>query len=166
MSVKSPDNLTFDLGASRALALVLGVVHAGAVAIASLLPIVATLRLALIGAVALSLYRGLRLHALRRPRAAVVALTLADDDDCALRRRDAGEQEDGRLIDRWVHPWLSILVIRTHGRRWPTSVVIAADAMPAEAFRRLRVRLLQQRATVSKSYRDPHSADRGKGSRA
>lgn len=43
-----------------------------------------------------------------------------------------------RLADSWVHPKFVLLSLRGEGRRH-ARVAIAADALPAEAFRRLRV---------------------------
>jgi hypothetical protein len=42
---------------------------------------------------------------------------------------------------------MAILLLRCEGRRWPLGLVIAADAVDPEPFRRLRARLrLQTRA--------------------
>ncbi|MFL6624179.1 MAG: protein YgfX [Sulfurifustis sp.] len=141
MSEKSLDRLDVDLGASRALAVVLMAVHGGAMAIALALPLPIWVRLMLASATVASLYRGMLRHAFRRSSAAVVGFRInGANDQCALRRRGAGDWEEGRLIDRWVHPWLTLAVV-SGARRWPEQIVIPADAVPAEALRRLRVRL-------------------------
>ncbi len=145
MSTKSPVSLRLDLGASRLLAAVLMAAHGGAAAIAAWLPLALPFRLGLLALVAVSLYRGLRDHALRRGARAITAFRLNADDTCAVQRGAAG-WEEGRLRDCWVHPLLTILVVRAGGRRRSVSVVIAADAVSAEAFRRLRVRLRLQTA--------------------
>lgn len=124
----------------------LAVLHAGAGVIAALLPLAAAWRLALFGFVMASLYRMLRLHALRRSADAVVGLALEGDETCAVRRRGAAAWEEGRIVDRWLHPRLALLVIRCAARRLPVNVVIPGDGVSAEAFRRLRVRLRLQTA--------------------
>lgn len=141
---ESPDKLTFDLRPSTVLAAVLAAAYGGAVVIALLLPIPLFVRIALVALIAVGLHRGLSRHALRRAGDAVVAFSLSEDDACAVRRQGAAEWQDGRLMDRWVHPWLTILVVRCNGRRRPCSIVITPDAVSAEAFRRLRVRLRLQ----------------------
>lgn len=144
MSEKSLDKVGVDLGASRALAAVLIAVHGGALAIALALPLPLWARLGLAAVTIGGLYRGMVRHALRRSRGAVVGFQInGANDQCALRRREATAWEDARLIDRWVHPWLTLAVVRG-ARRWPERVVIPADALSAEAFRRLRVRLRLQ----------------------
>lgn len=148
MSAKSPDSLRLDLGASRTLAAVLIVVHGGAVAIAALLPLALPVRIAVIALVLASVYRAVRDHALRWGGTAITAFVLDDGDSCTVRRGGADGWEQARLLDRWVHPQLTILVVRCRGRRWPSNIVIAADAVPAEAFRRLRVRLRLQTAAA------------------
>lgn len=130
-----------DLGVSRALAGILLAVHGGALAIALAMPLSLWIRLILVVTVFGSLYRGLTRHALRQSRGAVVGLRIdGADDRCALRRREAAAWEEGRLVDCWVHPWLTLAVVRG-AHRLPERVVIPADALPAEMFRRLRVRL-------------------------
>lgn len=141
MSGASPSRLVIELGASRALAAVLVVLHAGAGVIAVTLPLGWYWRLALLALVAVSLWRALVLHAWRRAPAAVVGLAVDDEDTCALRRRTGAGWEEGRLLDCWVHPRLALLTVRLCARRRAIGVVIPADAAAAEPFRRLRVRL-------------------------
>lgn len=118
------------------------IVHGGAVAIALPLPLPIPVRLVLAVLTLASLYRGVHRHALRRARAAVVGFQMnGGDDGCLLRRRGTEVWEEGRLIDRWVHPWIALAVVRCDGRRTTDRVVIPADAVAPEAFRRLRVRL-------------------------
>lgn len=146
MSAKSSAKLRLDLGASRTLAAVLVAVHGGAAAIAALVPLALPLRLVIVALIAAGLYRGLRDHGMRWGADAITALVVNDDDACAVRRGGADAWEDVRVLDRWVHPRLTILVVRCERRRWASGIVIPADAAPAEAFRRLRVRLRLQTA--------------------
>lgn len=161
---ESPDNLTVELGPSRALTAALVLVHGGAVALGLMLPLALTVRITLVALIAVSLYRSVQRHGLRRAHNAIEALALNVDDDCALRHRGSSEWRPGRLIDRWVQRWLTILVVRCDGHRWAESVVICADALPAERFRRLRVRLRLRTEAAPVSCPDPHTADRKKDS--
>ncbi len=141
MYKKSSDKIVLELGTSRMLAAVLVIVHVGAAAIALLMPVTVLLRLAICALVAVSLYRALWAHALRRSANAIVAVELdGEGGACAVRRR-AMDWRQGRLIDRWAHPLLTLLVVRCDESRWPANVVIPADAVAKETFRRLRVRL-------------------------
>ena len=141
MSAGSPGRIVVEIGASRALAAILAGLHAGAGAIAVTLPLAWPWRLVLLLFVLASGYRVLRLHALRRAPASVVAFALGDEDRCALRRRAGADWEEGRVLDCRVHPRLALIGVRLAGHRLPVSIVIPADAVAAEPFRRLRVRL-------------------------
>jgi hypothetical protein len=157
---ESPDNLTLDIGPSYALTTVLLILHGGAGALVLTLPLAMSVRVTLFALIGLSFYRSVHRHGLRQARDAVAILTLNAEGECALRRRGSAEWEPGRLVDWWVRRWLSILLVRGDGRRWPESVVICADAASVEGFRRLRVRLLLQADSARVSYRDRRSADR------
>jgi membrane-bound toxin of toxin-antitoxin system len=138
---KSEVKVRLELGASRALTAALALVYGGAAAIVLVVPMSWWLRFVLAAFVAFSFYRAVGRHGWRRSREAVIAFELeAEDDYCALLDR-TGQWMTGRLINRWVHPLLTLLVVKVNGHRTSTSVVIPADATAAEPFRRLRVRL-------------------------
>ena len=141
MYAESPDSLTVELGPSRVLTAVLVLLHFGAVVLALVVPLALVFRATLVILIALSFYVGVYRHGLRRGGNAIVALMLSGEDECAVRRRNTTEWETGRVVDRWVQPWLTILTVRSDARRWSTSIVICADAVAPDAFRRLRVRL-------------------------
>ncbi|HEX9812442.1 MAG TPA: protein YgfX [Burkholderiales bacterium] len=140
MSIESPDSLTIELGPSHVLIGVFVLLHAGTGVLAVILPIALALKIPLVALIALSLVRTVAVHGLRRGGTAVTALLLSEEE-CLLRRRKANDWETGRLVDSWVQPWLTLLVVRSDGQRWPTSVVILPDAVAPDTFRRLRVRL-------------------------
>ncbi|GAB4351044.1 MAG: hypothetical protein Kow0073_05990 [Immundisolibacter sp.] len=77
------------------------------------------------------------------PKAAdVVRLRGRVDDTWILLRRDGCQEEGWRLVPEacFCRPWLVIVALRRgHRRRY---VALAADAVPADALRRLRVSLL------------------------
>lgn len=145
MYEKSPTVVRLELRASPALMLFVVAAHAGALLISLLLPFTVFVRFALAAAIVFSLYRGMMRHALRRSVDAPVAFELhvgaEQEGECAVRFRGDDTWFDGRVVDRWVQPWLTILVLRCSGRRWPVAIVITRDAVEGDAFRRLRVGL-------------------------
>lgn len=158
--------MTLDLGRSHALIAVLVVFYGGAVILALLLPISIAIRAALVALLAVSFGHSVRLHGTRRARGAVVSFVLSDEGGCAWRRRDSDTWEEGRIVELSVHRLLAIIVVRAAERRRPTYIVICADAVHGQAFRRLRVRLRLENAAVPGSYRGPRNADSTKDSRA
>ena len=77
------------------------------------------------------------------PKAAdVVRLYGRVDDTWTLLRRDGRQEEGWRLVSEacFCRPWLVIVALRRGRRR--RYVPLAADAVPADALRRLRVSLL------------------------
>ena len=65
------------------------------------------------------------------------------DDEAVVSVRFAGT--DGwhvcQITSRYVHPWVTLLSLEIESRRWPVNLVIAADAVESEPFRRWRVAL-------------------------
>lgn len=116
-------------------------------AIVGVVPLSWWWRLALGGAVVLSLYLALRAHGLRLA-GAVTAVELDRDGSWALRFAGDASWHSCRLIDRWVQPRVVILRLRRDGWRRAHNVVIFADAVAAEPFRRLRARLRLEAAAA------------------
>jgi toxin CptA len=91
--------------------------------------------------VACAALHALHAVALHRGRRGVRVLHI--DRDGGIELRDgtgawrAGELRDGSF----VAPWLAIVRWRAPGARFDASVVILPDMLPAEDFRRMRVRL-------------------------
>lgn len=80
-------------------------------------------------------------HALRARPGDVMRAQGQLDGDWTLTRRD-GRREDGWRVDAagsFCHPWLVILALRRERRR--QYLPLAADAVNADALRRLRVSL-------------------------
>lgn len=147
MSAKSFNKIRVELRASALLVATFVAVHAGAFAIALFVPLPAAVRVALAVLIGVSLYRELNCHALRRAQSAVVMFELqSEDGTCAVQRRGSPDAEEARLVDQWVYPRLTLLVVRLAQRRWPVSVVIPWDAVEPESFRRLRTELLLRSA--------------------
>ena len=88
-----------------------------------------------------NLYWLLTTYAWRTGRSAIEAVEL--DNDANLSVRFTGDEvwHSCQIKSRLVHPWVTLLTLRVAGRRVPVKLVIPADAVDAELFRRWRVRL-------------------------
>ncbi|MFQ6021136.1 MAG: protein YgfX [Acidiferrobacterales bacterium] len=144
MSERSDDNLIFDLKGSLTLTAIMLALHVGAWLIVLSLPISWWLRIALSMVVVLSLYHTLWLHALRRASHAVSNVMLEGDGDWTLRLQNSDGRGPCRLRTHYVHPWVVLVQLRCPGAWLPVNLVIPADAVDADAFRRLRARLKLQ----------------------
>lgn len=137
---KSAPKLRVALGRSRALTWLFLGLHGGGGAIVWTLPVDLIVRAGLLAAVAGGLYAALRDHAWRRSIGAIVELEMDTEDECAVRQRGSDHWQECRMSAAWVHP--TLVVLRLTGERGGRfNLVVARDAVPAEAFRRLRVRL-------------------------
>lgn len=121
--------------------------HALALPAVALPPFPLPVKLALLAAILLSLAWHWRRRLSQRQPRAVRGLRWEEGDLCILRLA-TGERLSARLAGHaFIMPWLVILYFR--GR--PRQLVLLPDMLPAEAFRRLRVRLrmeLQQHPDV------------------
>jgi len=91
----------------------------------------------------------IRRYALVRSRSSIVSVRMTGEDDCELELRDA-ERIRGRVDpSSFVLPRLIVLRIVERGRRRLHSVVVMADAVREEDFRRLRMRLRWSRFSDS-----------------
>lgn len=77
--------------------------------------------------------------ALLRSSRSIVAIEIGDDDKLAFRTLDGKWQTAKLQQSSFVSPWLTILNLKPENARWLRNVVILADSMPEEEFRRLRV---------------------------
>ncbi len=108
---------------------------------ACLLPISIMIRLSLFALLVASIVHILLTHAWRRSPRAIRKVVFEDDGDWMLAMRNEESLGPCRLCSHFVHPWLAILQLRCPQGRLPFSLVIAADAVNTDAFRRLRARL-------------------------
>lgn len=102
-------------------------------------PLPSGLRWALAAALLLSLYRQLCRHALRCDRRSVVGLELDTAGHGAVCYAGATEWFACSVAETYVHPRIVILRLHTEAPVHHFSVVVAWDAVAAEAFRELRV---------------------------
>lgn len=148
MSQKFDSNLTLRINASKLLAGIFLFVHLGAALLLGVVPLNGVIRTALWLCLAWSLYHSLRVHALRTAADAIEIFDLDSDGDCYIQHKGAGERQPCRVTNCLVHSGVVLLTLRRDERRWPVNLVIVADAVEAEPFRRLRARLKLQSAAV------------------
>ncbi len=119
----------------------MAVLHIGAMVMACLLPISIMIRLSLLALLIASVVHILLTHALRRSPRAIRKVVFENDGDWVLELQNEESWGPCRLRSRFVHRWLVILQLRCPQGRLPISLVVAADAVNTDAFRRLRARL-------------------------
>ena len=144
MSQKSETNLILNIKVSRLLAGIFLAVHLGAMVLVAMVPIGWPLRLGLWGLLGWSLYYSLVTHAWHSGPLAITAIELDNEGVASVRYADTEIWQPVRITSRFVHPWLTLMTLRLESRRWPVSLVVAADAVEPEPFRRWRVALKLQ----------------------
>lgn len=127
---------------SYGLVAIFAALHAGAVAILFLVELPVWFQLLAVGITLTSLYWVLTLYVLRRDRRAIDQLRVTANTDVQLRVLGNRTWRNASLLSRFIHPRLVLLRVRYAKRRMATTVVIAADAVDPDAFRRLRAVLL------------------------
>ena len=91
-----------------------------------------------------SLYRTVRVHARRKGPGAVEEIEIDKDREISVRFSGSAAWQGCQLRASFVHPWIMLLSLHCDDRKWPVNVVVAADAVEPEAFRRWRVALKLQ----------------------
>jgi hypothetical protein len=139
--VKTGTSLRIELKASRFAAALVFLAIVGTSALVAWLPGSGWLRGAAV--IALGIY-GVALErtwALRSARRAIASFTLRPDLTVTLVERGGRIAEGVVLGDSYVAAMLTTLVVRVPLARWPRTVAILPDMLPAQDFRRLRVQL-------------------------
>lgn len=119
--------------------------HLGAAIVVGVVPLPAALAAGLWLTLGVSLYDVLRRHGLRFGAGVVTGLALGADGNCQVEHRGQESALACRVVSGLVQPWVVVLRLRCEGRRRPLGLVLAADALEPQAFRRLRARLRLQR---------------------
>ncbi len=147
MSERFDNNLIVEIKVSYALVALLAGVHLGGAMLIGVVPLPGLFKTGLWALLAASAVQAVRLHGLRTASRALVELELDTEGLCAVRQRGDAHWHAAEIVQTLVHPWLVLLVLKPEGRLRRASLVIPADAVEVEAFRRLRARLrLQTRA--------------------
>lgn len=111
-------------------------------------PVIWPVRFGLWGMLGWSLYYSLVTHAWRSSPLAITAIELDNEEQVSVRLAGSEAWQPVQITSRFVHPWLTLMSLRLESRRWPVNLVIAADAVEPEPFRRWRVALKLQVAPV------------------
>jgi len=141
LSQKSDNNLIININVSYILAGILLFVDLGGILLITLTPLVWAFRVGIWALLVWSLYRSLRVHAWRNVPSAIRALEIDNEGMAAVYFAGDTGWRSARITAWFVHPWLTLLSLRVEGRKMPANLAIAVDAVEAEPFRRLRVRL-------------------------
>ena len=144
--MRLPESVFIELAPSRCAGVAIGVLGAATIGVLLTLPIAAWQHALSIFVVAVWTWRAWRTHALRRGRAACIALRLAPN------RLIAVTLADGRVLagyvrsSSYVSARLTTIVWRADGERRSRCILILPDMVCADAFRRLRVMLRYARS--------------------
>lgn len=141
MSQKSETNLILNIKVSRLLAGIFLAAHLGGMVLVAAVPMAWPVRLGLWGMLGWSLYYSLVTHARRSGPLAITAIELDNEGQASARFAGSEAWQAVQITSRFVHPWLTLMSLRLESRRWPVNLVIAADAVEPEPFRRWRVAL-------------------------
>lgn len=141
MSEKFASRLIINIKVSRALIAILAAIHLGGMVLALLVPLPFLLTTGLLIALAASLANSLGTHGWRRTDRAITAFELDHEGLCSVQLGQQPDWHECDVLRAVIHPWVMLLWLRIKGRRWPSGLVLAGDAIEPEAFRRLRARL-------------------------
>lgn len=140
-SERSPPVLDLSLGPSRSLALLTTLVDAGAIAALAIGGLPPAVKAAGIAAVFALWAWSVSVHCLRLAPFSVCRVVLDPEGGCVLVDR-RGRTRDGELLPgAWIGMRLVALRVRLRRGRPARALALAADAVPADDFRRLRVSL-------------------------
>lgn len=78
---------------------------------------------------------------LRIADSAITTITLDSDNNMKLIFRNGRQSRVTRFQSIFVNPVVTLLAVTVEGKHFPQNLVIPFDAIEAEEFRRLRVRL-------------------------
>lgn len=144
MSEKFDSNLIINIKVSYFVMGLLFLIHLGGALLVGLLPLVGLLKGLLWAALVVSIAMGWRLHVSHTSPYAITALEFDHEGTCSVRRGPTGPWHLCARFQAVVTPWLVIFLFRWESQRWPIGLVLAADAVEPEPFRRLRARLRLQ----------------------
>lgn len=147
MSEKFDSRLIINIKVSRALIAILAAIHLGGMVLVLLVPLPFLLTPVLLIALVANLADALGTHGWRRTNRAITAFELDHEGLCSVQLGQKPDWHECDVLRAVIHPGLVLLWLRIKGRRWPSGLVLAGDAVEPEAFRRLRARLpLETRA--------------------
>jgi hypothetical protein len=146
LSAKFDSPIVLALGPSRGLAFFFLASHVGAALLVATLQLPVISLAAIWALISLSGADALTRHAWRRRRRSVVEVALDGDGQHTLRFRGDADELAFTVSGRFLHPLLALVTVHCSGCRGATRIVIPADAVEAERFRRWRARVRLQTA--------------------
>ncbi len=147
MSEKFDSRLIINIKVSRILIVTLAVIHLGGMALVFLVSLPFLPVIVLLAALTANMVHTLQAHGWRRTSRVITAIELDHEGLCSVRLGQKPDWRECEVLRVVIHPRLVLLWLQIRGRRWPTGLVLAGDAVEPEAFRRLRARLpLETRA--------------------
>jgi hypothetical protein len=136
------NSLILNIKVSRSLALLMIALHAVSGVLLFLTDLPIWLSCALTAMLCMSVYRVLGLHAFRHRHTAIETLRLTPEGALLLKLVGSDAWVTAHVRSRFIHPALMLLQLGVEEGRWPRSLVVAADAVEPDAFRRFRAALL------------------------
>ena len=133
--------LTLEIAASVPLAIALACAHGGTLVVLAMLPLPEWIIAVLTVLVVVHAVYSIRRHALLRDAKSVVRVMWNAENDWILTRRNGTAFSVKLLPGSYLHPTLTILNFKVSPWR-RVSVVILPRRVDAEAFRKLRVRMM------------------------
>jgi toxin CptA len=146
LSARFDSPIVLPLGPSRRLAGLFVTSHIGGALLVATLPLTLAWQALLLTALAVSGANALARHAWRRCRQSVVEVALDADGLHTLRFRAEATELPFTITARFLHPRLALIAARCPACRGTLRIVIPADAVEAERFRRWRARVRLQSA--------------------
>jgi len=138
---KFDSRLIINIKVSRTLIATLAAIYLGGMALVLLVSLPFLLTVALLVTLTASMAQSLRTHGWRQTSRTITAIELDHEGLCSVRLGQEPGWRECDVLRAVIHPGLVLLWLRIKGRRWPTGLVLAGDAVEPEAFRRLRARL-------------------------
>lgn len=144
--MRLPPAVIVNFAPSRTLGVAIGLATVATMLVLLALPFPAWIQVAVVTILLGWAWRSFRRHALRRGASACTGIRLAPNRLVAVRTGDGRLTAGHVRSSTYVSARLTTLVWRADGERWSRSVLIVADMLPAEDFRRLRVMLRYARS--------------------
>lgn len=140
------ETVDIHIGRSKMLGGALIVVHAGAVVLLGVTTLPFWAQLLIAASVLVSVWHAFSRYVILRGADAITGLHCDGTNQWRVRFRAGHSAPATILPSSYVHPWLVVLNLRINKRGRCRSSILLRDNIDAQAFRRLRVRLLLAKA--------------------
>jgi toxin CptA len=133
--------LRFDIRRSPLLALLLALLHCGALALALTVPMPAWGHILVGLLIAASAAHAILLHAWQTLGRSIVGLEVSEDCKVTILDRSGGTHERELMPSSFIAPYLTVLNLRRAGGWRPRTLILVPDRVAPDVYRRLRVLL-------------------------